>query len=102
MGEKLSSELRPIIVPDREDFVAVYTALATYTGLFGRGKNMEALFSEVYSEKLNYFKFRIILDCFEELSLVKKDYAKEFVSLIKTERKVDLESAEALKKIKSV
>ena len=102
LGEKLSPELRPIIVPDRDDFVAVYTALATYTGLFGRGKNMEALFSEVYSEKLNYFKFRIILDCFEELSLVKTDYAKEIVSLIKTERKVDLESAEALKKIKSV
>ena len=101
-GEKLSPELRPIIVPDREDFVAVYTALSTYTGLFGKGKPMDSLFSEVSSDKLNYFKFRIILDCFEELSLIKVDYAKEIVSLLKAERKVDLESADALKKIKSV
>ena len=101
-GEALSPQLRPIIVPDREDFVAVYTALATYTGLFGKGKSMDSLFSEISSDKLNYFKFRIILDCFEELSLAKVDYAKEIVSLLKTEKKVDLESAEALKKIKSV
>lgn len=101
-GEALSPQLRPIIVPDREDFVAVYTALATYTGLFGKGKSMDSLFSEVCSDKLNYFKFRIILDCFEELSLAKIDYAKGMVYLLKTERKVDLESAEALKKIKSV
>ena len=101
-GEKLSPALRPIIVPDREDFVAVYTALSTYTGLFGKGKSMDSLFSEVSSDKLNYFKFRIILDCFEELSLAEVDYAKEVVSLLRTEKKVDLESAEALKKIKSV
>ena len=63
---------------------------------------MDSLFSEVSSDKLNYFKFRIILDCFEELSLAEVDYAKEVVSLLRTEKKVDLESAEALKKIKSV
>lgn len=101
-GETLSPQLRPIIVPERDDFVAVYTALSTYMGLFGKGKSMDSLFAEVCSDKLNYFKFRIILDCFEELSLVEVDYAKEIVSLLKTEKKVDLESAEALKKIKLV
>ena len=101
-GETLSPQLRPIIVPDREDFVVVYTALSSYTGLFGKGKPMDSLFAEVSSDKLNYFKFRIILDCFEELCLVKIDYAKEIVYLLKTEKKVDLESAEALRKIKSV
>lgn len=95
-GEGLSPELKPITVPEREDFVAVYTALSE------NGKTMDNLFSEVCSDKLNYFKFRIIIDCFEELSLAKVDYAKEMVYLLKAEKKVDLESAEALKMIKSV
>lgn len=101
-GEGISPQLRTIIVPDRDDFVAVYKTLSAYTGLFGKGKHMDSLFSEVCSDKLNYFKFRIILDCFEELSLIRIDYAKEMIYLLRAEKKVDLESAEALKKIKSV
>ena len=95
-GEGLPLEIKPITIPERADFVAVYTALTE------NGKTMDNLFSEVCSDKLNYFKFRIILDCFEELSLAKVDYSKEMVYLLRAERKVDLESAEALKMIKSV
>ncbi len=95
-GEGLPHEIKPITIPERADFVAVYKALNE------NGKTMDNLFSEVCSDKLNYFKFRIILDCFEELSLAKVDYSKETVYLLRAERKVDLESAEALKMIKSV
>ena len=102
LGEGISPKLRPIIVPDREDFVAVYKALSSYKSAFEKGKPIDSLFAEVFSDKLNYFKFRIILDSFEELSLARVDYAKRMVYLLKTEKKVDLESAEALKKIKSV
>ncbi len=96
LGEGIDAKIKTITVPCREEFVKVYKALSE------SGKDMDNLFADIYSDNLNYFKFRIILDCFLELSLIKTDYAKQTVYRLKTDKKVDLESADALKAIKSI
>lgn len=90
-GEGADERLVPRIVPAREDLAAIYRAVP---------KNKFADFDSVYfsvcSESINYCKFRLALDIFEEIGLFELDRYSETVTSRTVTQKADLESSEIL------
>ena len=54
------------------------------------------------SDAINYCKFRLALDIFEELELFAVDRYSEKVSRIPTDKKVDLDSSAILSELKNL
>jgi single-stranded-DNA-specific exonuclease len=82
-------------IPSREDTAAVYKLLEA------KPIGIEQLFQRV-SDKMNYFKFRIILEIFSEFGFINTDYFEQTIVLCNTIKKKNLESSEILKKLKSL
>ena len=94
-GEQIQKELLPRILPVRSEFEAVYRAVQKNGSV-----TFDSAFEAVYSESMNYCKFRIILDVFTELGLLKTDIFSEAVQLVPAAGKVNLESSEILSGLK--
>lgn len=96
-GEGAEERLIPRIVPTREDLAAIYRAVP---------KNNFADFDSVYfsvcSESINYCKFRLALDIFEELGLFEVNRYNETVTSKTVSQKADLDSSEILNGLKSL
>lgn len=96
-GEGAEERLIPRIVPAREDLEAIYRAVP---------KNNFAGFDSVYfsvcSESINYCKFRLALDIFEELGLFEVNRYNETVTSRTVSQKADLDSSEILKGLKAL
>lgn len=96
-GEGAEERLIPRIVPTREDLAAIYRAVP---------KNKFAGFDSVYfsvcSESINYCKFRLALDIFEEIGLFEADHYSETVISKTVTKKADLDSSEILNGLKSL
>lgn len=96
-GEGAEERLIPRIVPAREDLAAIYRAVP---------KNNFAGFDSVYfsvcSESINYCKFRLALDIFEELGLFEVNRYNETVTSRTVSQKADLDSSEILKGLKAL
>ncbi len=96
-GEGAEERLIPRIVPAREDLEAIYRAVP---------KNNPAAFDSVYfsvcSESINYCKFRLALDIFEELGLFEVNHYNETVTSRTVSQKADLDSSEILKGLKAL
>ncbi len=90
-GENISSVLLPRIVPDRQELAAVYRAIPK-----GRPADLDGIYYSVCSETMNYCKFRISLDIFSELGLIKTDIFYETAEALPVDHKADLESSEIL------
>ena len=95
-GEGAEKTLIPRIVPDRNDLAAIYRAVPENTVSF------DAAYTTVHSDAINYCKFRLALDIFEELKLFKVDRYCETVSRIPTITKVDLDSSAILNELKNL
>ncbi len=94
-GETVRNELIQRIVPDRQELAAVYRAIPK-----GRASDMDGVYYSVCSESMNYCKFRISLDIFAELGLVRTDIYNETAEAIPVEHKADLDSSAILRKLK--
>lgn len=96
-GEGAEERLIPRIVPTREDLAAIYRAVP---------KNNFAGFDSVYfsvcSESINYCKFRLAVDIFEELGLFEVNRYSETVISKTVSQKADLDSSEILGSLKSL
>lgn len=96
-GEGADERLIPRIVPTREDLAAIYRAVP---------KNNFACFDSVYfsvcSESINYCKFRLAVDIFDELGLFEVNRYSETVISKTVSQKADLDSSEILGSLKSL
>ena len=96
-GEGAEERLIPRIVPTREDLAAIYRAVP---------KNNFAGFDSVYfsvcSESINYCKFRLAVDIFEELGLFEVNRYSETVISKTVSQKADLDSSEILGSLKKL
>nr|MDE5742047.1 single-stranded-DNA-specific exonuclease RecJ [Oscillospiraceae bacterium] len=96
-GEGAEERLIPRIFPTREDLAAIYRAVS---------KNNFAGFDSVYfsvcSESINYCKFRLALDIFEELGLFEVNRYNETVTSKTVTQKADLDSSEILGNLKKL
>jgi len=95
-GEGAEKALIPRIVPDRNDLAAIYRAITENPVSF------DAAYTTVHSDAINYCKFRLALDIFEELGLFAVDRYCETVSRIPAKTKVDLDSSAILGELKKL
>lgn len=95
-GEGAEKALVTRIVPDRNDLAAIYRAVPTTAVSF------DSAYASVHSDAINYCKFRLALDIFEELGLFTVDRYCETVSRIPTKTKVDLDSSAILSELKKL
>lgn len=96
-GEGAEERLIPRIIPTREDLAAIYRAVP---------KNNFSDFDRVYfavcSDSINYCKFRLALDIFEEIGLFEVNRYNETVTSKTVTQKADLEGSEILGKLKKL
>lgn len=96
-GEGADERLIPRIVPTREDLAAIYRTVP---------KNIFADFDSVYfsvcSKSVNYCKFRLALDIFEEIGLFEVNRYNETVTSKNVTKKADLDSSEILNSLKKL
>ena len=95
-GEGAEKALIQRIVPDRNDLAAIYRAVPVNTVSF------DSVYAAVHSDAINYCKFRLAVDIFEELNLFTVDRYCETVSRIPTNTKVDLDSSVILAELKNL
>ncbi len=95
-GEGAEKALVPRIVPDRNDLAAIYRAVPE------KASSFDSVYSAVHSDAINYCKFRLAVDIFEELGLFAVDRYCETVSRIPTQTKVDLDSSVLLTELKNL
>jgi single-stranded-DNA-specific exonuclease len=81
-------------IPSREDAAEVFRHLS------GSPAGIEQLYFKV-ADKMNYFKFRVILEIFREFGFTLTDYFEQTVRKNHNIKKADLENSEFLKKIKT-
>ncbi len=94
-GEGAEKALLPRIVPDRKDLAAVYRAVPE------KGTDFDSAYFAVGSDSLNYCKFRLALDIFEELGLIETDIYSETAKRLPAAQKADLDSSKILNELKS-
>ncbi|MCH5193119.1 MAG: single-stranded-DNA-specific exonuclease RecJ [Oscillospiraceae bacterium] len=92
-GAKVNPALLARMVPARNDLAAVYKAVPTCSAAF------DAIYSAVCSDDLNYGKFRLALDIFEEMGLISQDIYNETAMRLPAEKKVDLNDSKILKEL---
>ena len=95
-GEGAEKALIPRIVPDRNDLAVIYRAVTENTVLF------DSVYSTVHSDQINYCKFRLALDIFEELGLFAVDRYSETVSRVPNAGKVNLDDSKLLNELKNL
>ncbi|MCM1024258.1 MAG: single-stranded-DNA-specific exonuclease RecJ [Prevotella sp.] len=100
-GEGADKALVPRIVPGRNDLAAVYRAVPEAPA----GADTDAVFFDVYAkmpESMNYCKFRLAVDIFDELGLFTADRYAETVSRKPNAEKVNLDDSVLLAELRSL
>lgn len=96
-GEGADKRLIPRIVPTREDLAAIYRAVPK-----NNFADFDSVYFSVFSESINYCKFRLAVDIFEELGLFEVNRYSETVISKTVSQKADLDSSEILGSLKSL
>lgn len=96
-------------IPDREDFKTVYIFLlkifpkAKVCSINSDVNKFKKKFSSLCKNEISYFKFRIILDIFNETNILSIDYFDEnnikSIKINKMQEKIDLENSEIYKRL---
>ena len=98
-GEGADKALLTRIVPGRSELAAVYRAIPETPA------DMDSVFFRVYlqlPDSMNYCKFRLAADIFEETGLIAIDLYSETVIRLPVDKKVDLDSSAILSELKSL
>ena len=99
-NEKLSESYYRAMMPQRNEFVAVYKLIAKEK----TDVTADKIFMQVNTlTALNYCKFRIILDIFEEMNLISVSHSTDIIKLVAhgTE-KINLENSDILGNLKTL
>ena len=94
LGEGVSAQLKPRIIPTREELILIYKAIPK------DDIPIDNLFMQLNSDSMNYCKFKLCLDIFNELGLIHINPANDTVVLIPATKKVDLESSKILMELR--
>ena len=96
-GEGAEKALIPRIVPERNELAAVYRAIPQ-----SRDADFDSVYFSVCSDDINYCKFRLALDIFEELGLIVTDGYAETVRRLPAEKKVNLDDSQLLAELRQL
>ncbi len=94
-GENIAPAVLKRMLPDRGELGNVYRQIAAK-----QKASFDVIFGAVCSDSMNYCKFRIALDAFSELGLIKTDIYSEIIEIIPTNQKADLENSAILSRLK--
>lgn len=89
-GEGIDNALVKRVVPSRDDLGIIYKAMKKDFDSFDK------VYFAVRSDSINYCKFRLAVDIFNELNLVEVDYFNSLVKLVPAHKKVDLSTSRIL------
>jgi len=89
-GEAIDPRLKSRVVPLREEIGAVYKLLRKNNGF---SRDIDLLYLMLQKTKLNYCKFRLILDILDELGLILLSPIGEGITLPETEKKTELSAS---------
>jgi single-stranded-DNA-specific exonuclease len=98
-GECCSASVLKKATPTREETAVVYLYLKKHGGFSG---DVESLGSTFLVNEINYFKFRLILDCLQDVGLIRISPLLDGITLCPVEGKVDLFSGETMRKLKDM
>lgn len=98
-GEEIDPRLKERILPKREEVAAVYRLLVKNGGF---SNELDLLYLKFSGTKLNYCKFRIILDVLDELKLIKISPLEDAITLPEQVKKVNLEQSEILHRLEQI
>lgn len=93
-GEEIPSALAKRVIPDRQTQMAVYDIVR-------ENGSIAACADIAYSEGINYCMFRVALDIFESVGLLRQDLFSGTVETVKVEGKTDIENCPLMQRLKS-
>ena len=96
LGEDLPNSYLQRINPNREELVRVYKTLAALNSA-----DIDELYAATLSPSMNFCKLCIIVDAFVQTGLASYTPSSGIVKLLPVSRKVDIDSAKVLKKLRS-
>lgn len=80
--------------PERADIALVYRKISE------SGTDLDMLYSQIFSENLNYCKFLVAVEALSQLNLIDYKYSEKKVRRIKAEKKVDINTAPILLRLR--
>jgi len=92
--EELPETYYRSMYPSRDETGTVYRRIPE------SGINIDTLYSQIFSENFNYCKFLTAVEALAELNLIDYDYPEKKVKRLKADRKVILDTAPILVKLK--
>lgn len=95
-GEIPDKKIIERIVPLREELVYIYK----YISNIKNETLVDCIFYNVTNNNMNYCKFRLCLDIFEECGFVKYNCLTDSISFIPPTKRVDIENSHILKKLR--
>lgn len=94
--EILDRKIIEKIIPSRDELINIYK----YVSQIKNEMSSDCVFSNVTNEKMNYCKFRLCIDIFEECGFIKYDCLMDTIIFIPPTKKVDIEDSHILKKLR--
>ncbi|MDD7184331.1 MAG: single-stranded-DNA-specific exonuclease RecJ [Oscillospiraceae bacterium] len=92
--EELPQNYYNSMYPERDEVALIYRKIAE------SGTDTDMLYSQIFSEKLNYCKFLVAIEALAELKLIDYIYSEKKVKRLKADGKVNLETAPILIKLR--
>lgn len=96
-GESISNALMQRMLPERQELEAVYKAVPQ-----NKTASLDSVYGAVCSDSMNYCKFRIAVDIFEEMGLVETELWGETVKRLPVRQKVNLDDSKILSGLRSM
>lgn len=98
-GESVDSRLKGRILPSREEIAFLYQLLKKNRGFH---QDVELLYIKIMGTKLNYCKFRFILDILNELRLIELSPLGNDITVPEQVQRVDLNSSGILQRLNQI
>lgn len=98
-GEPVKAEVLQKMIPSRDELAMLYRHLKTNNGHQG---DFDLLFPMLISHRINYGKFRLMLDVLSDAKLIVQASTLDHIALCEVAGKVDLEQTETMRALKSM
>lgn len=99
LGEPVDAKLKSRILPSRDEIAFLYQLLKKNRGFH---QDVELLYIKIMGTKLNYCKFRFILDILNELRLIEMSPLGNDITVPEQVQRVDLNSSGILQRLNQI